>query len=173
MHHAEYSNFSSGGDLKERYEEVVMSAEALFADQSNWVCNAANLSSLLWHLYLSVDKNVNWAGLYVQNPEKPNELILGPFQGKVACQNIRIGKGVCGVAAETKKTQLVNNVEEFPGHIACDGETKSEIVVPIVSNDGQVKGVIDIDCLNLNGFNEIDQQYLEKLADLLIKYCKW
>lgn len=174
MHHAEYTNFDSNGNLKEAYEQVVLSADALFQDQANWVCNTANLSSLLWHLYISTNKQVNWAGIYVQNPEKPDELILGPFQGKVACQNIKIGKGVCGVAAETKKTQLVKNVEEFPGHIACDGETKSEIVVPIITEGtGEVKGVIDIDCLKLGGFNEIDQEYLEKLAHLLVKYCKW
>lgn len=104
------------------------------------------------------------------------QLILGPFQGKVACQTINFGRGVCGAAAESGKTQLVHNVEEFPGHIACDGDSKSEIVVPIVADkDGEKKvvAIIDIDCAVLNGFDEVDQKNLEALAELLGKSCDW
>ncbi|CAN6672562.1 free methionine-R-sulfoxide reductase [Trichomonascus vanleenenianus] len=171
MHHADYTSFGEQSK-KEAYEMALMSAEAL-CDQSNWVANTANIASLLWHMYISLDAQVNWAGFYVQDPAVEGQLILGPFQGKVACQTIKVGSGVCGTAAQSKQTQLVPEVDKFPGHIACDGETKSEIVVPIVDTDGTVRGVIDIDCLALNGFDETDQAYLEKIAQLLIKACKW
>ena len=103
--------------------------------------NLANAASLLWHALHALpspSKNVNWAGFYVLDPKKAEQLILGPFQGKVACQTIAFGRGVCGKAAQTGKTQLVPNVEEFPGHIACDSESASEIVVPI-TQDGKVR----------------------------------
>nr|RBQ90808.1 hypothetical protein FVER53263_02712 [Fusarium verticillioides] len=97
--------------------------------------------------------------------------------GKVACQTIKFGKGVCGAAAATQETQLVRDVEEFPGHIACDGDSKSEIVVPIVvtQDDGSKKlvAIIDIDCAELNGFDEVDKVHLEQLAALLAKSCDW
>lgn len=172
-HHADYANYSAGLSKEETLESVVMAYEALSADTSNWVANLANASSLLWHAYHSLGVQVNWAGFYVLNPEMPaTELILGPFQGKVACQIIQIGKGVCGAAAEQKKTQLVPNVNEFPGHIACDGETQSEIVVPIVK-DGRALGVLDIDCLTLGGFDEEDVKWLEKLAQRVAESCRW
>lgn len=105
------------------------------------------------------------------------QLILGPFQGKVACQTIPFGRGVCGAVAQTQTTQLVKNVEEFPGHIACDGDSQSEIVVPILSGpDGgekKVVAIIDIDCAVLNGFDEVDKKNLEQLADLLSRSCDW
>jgi L-methionine (R)-S-oxide reductase len=144
--------------------------------QDNWIANTANISSLLWHMYKSLNgrlERVNWAGFYVLDPKDQSQLILGPFQGKVACQIIKIGRGVCGTAASEKKTQLVKNVEEFPGHIACDGETKSEIVVPIIDEQGVIRGVIDIDCEELDAFDEVDQQNLEKIAGKLVKYCVW
>lgn len=96
--------------------------------------------------------------------------------GRVACQTIPFGKGVCGTAAAKAETQLVPNVEEWPGHIACDGQTKSEIVVPIVLREGQNKkvvGVIDIDCVDLEGFDDVDRKWLEKLAELLARSCDW
>jgi putative methionine-R-sulfoxide reductase with GAF domain len=97
---------------------------------------------------------------------------LGPFQGKVACQTIGFSRGVCGKAAATAVTQLVPNVEAFPGQIACDGDSKSEIVVPIVVA-GKVVAIIDIDCAVLNGFDEVDRLWLEKLASLLAMACIW
>lgn len=153
-----------------------MSAQALIEEQDNWVANTANVASLLWHMYKSLEgpqKHVNWAGFYVRDPKKDNELILGPFHGKVACQSIKIGNGVCGTAAATKETQVVPDVEAFPGHIACDGETKSEIVVPIMGQSGSVAGVIDIDCEQPSAFDEVDKEYLEKLASLLTQHCAW
>ncbi|KAG7192186.1 uncharacterized protein KQ657_001900 [Scheffersomyces spartinae] len=167
MVHADYSNFSLA-DKTEVLDTLLQSYNALAVD--NWVANLSNASSLLWHAYHSLGINVNWTGFYVKNSLNPTELILGPFQGKVACQQIRFGKGVCGAAAASQETQLVPNVTEFPGHIACDGETKSEIVVPLV-RDGITIGVIDLDCLDLEGFDKEDQQYLEKLAQDIVTSC--
>lgn len=116
-------------------------------------------------------------GFYVLDPSSTKQqLILGPFQGKVACQLIPFGRGVCGVAASSQTTQLVQDVEQFPGHIACDSESKSEIVVPIVAEkDGEKKvvAIIDVDCAELNGFDEVDKKNLEQLAELLGKSCDW
>jgi L-methionine (R)-S-oxide reductase len=103
-------------------------------EETNWVCNLANASSLLWHMYHSLgppSSAVNWAGFYVLDARDHDRLILGPFHGKVACQRIEIGKGVCGTAAEEGKTILLGNVRDFPHHIACDADSRSEIVVPI------------------------------------------
>lgn len=170
-HHAEFSNFSSS--LKsEVLQNVVESYKALSESTSNWVANLANASSLVWHAYQLLNIPVNWAGFYVLDPETPSQLILGPFQGKVACQTIQFGKGVCGNAASQNKTQLVHDVNKYPGHIACDGETNSEIVVPIEA-DGRVVGVLDIDCLIKNGFDDEDVKYLEKLAVIISQSNKW
>ena len=108
---------------------------------------------------------VNWVGFYVT---EGNQLVLGPFQGMPACVRIPFGRGVCGVAAETKTTQLVADVHQFPGHIACDSASNSEIVVPIIK-DGNVIGVLDIDSPE-NRFDEVDQRYLEKFVETLLKY---
>ena len=107
--------------------------------------NTANTTSLLWHALHALpfpSNQINWAGFYVLDPKVSNQLILGPFHGKVACQTIALGRGVCGAAAESGQTQLVPDVEKFPGHIACDSKSKSEIVVP-VKVDGKVR------CVNL------------------------
>lgn len=160
--------------------------------------NLSNVASLLWHAYKSLPKpsnSVNWAGtspsstrplspfaskragFYTLDPSSPaDQLILGPFQGKVACQTIRFGRGVCGTAAATQETQLVADVEEFPGHIACDSESKSEIVVPIIVESGpekKVVAIIDIDCAVVKGFDEVDTRYLGELAEMLAKSCDW
>ena len=163
------------------------------------ISNLSNVASLLWHAYKSLPEpsnSVNWAGtsqpsnppplspyaskisgFYTLDSSSPaDQLILGPFQGKVACQTIRFGRGVCGTAAATQETQLVADVEEFPGHIACDSESKSEIVVPIIveSDAGKkVVAIIDIDCAVVNGFDEVDTRYLSELAELLAKSCDW
>ena len=103
--------------------------------------NFSNTASLLWHAYHSLpspSNSVNWAGFYFTDPSNPSRLLLGPFQGQVACQTIAFGRGVCGTAAKEQKTQLVEDVEKFPGHIACDGASKSEIVVPVVQG-GKVR----------------------------------
>jgi len=109
---------------------------------------------------------VNWAGFYVVHPNDPNQLLLGPFQGHVACQFIKFDRGVCGKAAAEGQTVVVKDVEQFPGHIACDANSRSEIVVPIVKN-GKVVAIIDIDCAELEGFDEEDRKGLEKLAGII------
>ncbi|MCQ2770994.1 MAG: GAF domain-containing protein [Clostridia bacterium] len=119
----------------------------------------ANISALI---YDSLE-NLNWAGFYIYNGEK---LILGPFCGKPACTSIAIGRGVCGTAFKAASTQLVKNVHEFPGHIACDSASNSEIVVPIIV-DGSIVGVLDIDSPILNRFDENDKEGLEKLVEYL------
>jgi L-methionine (R)-S-oxide reductase len=155
--------------------------------------NTANTASLLWHALHSLpspSSHVNWAGFYTLDPSNPSQLILGPFQGKVACQTIAFGRGVCGAAAQSRKTQLVPDVEKYPGHIACDSDSRSEIVVPIVANskvrsfadtsryrcqtdDAQVVAIIDIDSAVNDGFDQEDQIYLEQLAKLLSTSCRW
>lgn len=171
-YHADYTTHSSNSGKDEILQSVLDSYEALSYDTRNWVANLANCSSLLWHAYHSMNVDINWSGFYVLNAPKTDELILGPFQGKVACQLIKFGKGVCGNAASSAKTQLVPNVNKYPGHIACDEETQSEIVIPIVFKD-QVVGVLDIDCLTSDGFDETDVKYLEQLANLICMTCDW
>lgn len=175
MAHGDYSRFSET-TKKEVLERIVESYEALAVDQTNWVSNLANAASLIWHGYHSLESpsnTVNWAGFYVTDPNNTSQLTLGPFQGSVACQTIRVGTGVCGTAADKKHTQLVADVEKFPGHIACDGITKSEIVVPIVSKLGVVRGVIDLDNTQLSGFDQEDQKYLQILAEKIEATCQW
>ncbi|KAF4507954.1 hypothetical protein G6O67_004398 [Ophiocordyceps sinensis] len=177
MVHADASNFASGVTKDEAYEQVLLQAKGLFADQRNWACNLANAASLLWHAYKSLpapSSQVNWAGFYVLDPSsKDPQLILGPFQGKVACQTIKFGRGICGTAAASRETQLVDDVDQFPGHIACDGESRSEVVVPIMAEDRAVVAVIDVDCAALGGFDESDKKYLQQLAELLSRSCDW
>ncbi|KAK4248788.1 GAF domain-like protein [Corynascus novoguineensis] len=149
--------------------------------------NLSNAASLLWHAYKSLpspSNQVNWAGFYTLDqtspPSRP-QLILGPFQGKVACQTIAFGRGVCGTAAAEARTQLVADVDAFPGHIACDGDSRSEIVVPIsidVGGEGDEKkkkvvAIIDVDCAAVGGFDDIDRVWLERLAELIAGACDW
>lgn len=147
------------------YKYMNIKLTGLIGSEDDWLANLSNASALLW---LLID-DINWAGFYLY---KNNKLILGPFQGKPACVNIEIGKGVCGTAAETRETQLIKNVHEFPGHIACDCASNSEIVVPIIKDD-QLIGVLDIDAPILNRFDEDDKKGLEKFVETMNKYMKW
>lgn len=132
---------------KEDYELLVQQAQALIANESDWIANTANLSALLFNSL----SDVNFAGVYrLEN----GELILGPFQGMPACVHIPVGKGVCGVAAKTQITQIVPNVHEFAGHIACDSASNSEIVIPIFKNR-KLWGVFDFDSTKLDNFDDI------------------
>jgi len=129
---------------------------ALLGSETDALANASNFVALL---YNALD-DVNWLGLYVL---RGDELVLGPFQGKPACVRIPLGKGVCGTAAATRETQRVRDVHEFPGHIVCDADSRSEIVVPLVI-DGVPAGVLDIDSPSLDRFSETDQAGLEALC---------
>ncbi|THY12074.1 GAF domain-like protein [Aureobasidium pullulans] len=175
MVHADASNFDSNVSKQEAYAQVLEQARGLFFEQRNWVCNLSNAASLLWHCLHALpspSNHTNWTGFYVLDPASPptTQLILGPFQGKVACQTIRFGRGVCGVAAQTKTTQVVRDVEMFPGHIACDAESKSEIVVPVIQN-GEVVAIIDVDCAVKDAFDDEDKKALEELAQLIAESC--
>ena len=120
-----------------QYEELVAQARALLAGETDWIANAANFSAFVFHSL----SDLNWAGFYFHDGR---ELVVGPFQGKPACVRIALGKGVCGTAAQTRQTQVVRDVHEFPGHIACDSASQSEIVVPLVAPDGTLIGRIRI-----------------------------
>lgn len=116
---------------------------------------------------------VNWAGFYVIDKENTNQLILGPFQGQVACQTIQLGRGVCGTTAASGRTSVIMDVDAHADHIACDSHTKSEIVVAIRDTDGRIVGVMDIDCASLDGFDEMDRSYLEQLANIIGRAARW
>lgn len=152
-------NFETKSKL---YNYMNMKVTGLVCEKNDWLASLSNISATIWMLL----KDINWAGFYLY---KNDELILGPFQGKPACTNIALGKGVCGTAAIKLETQLVKNVHEFEGHIACDSDSKSEIVIPI-AKDGRLIGVLDIDSPIYNRFDEEDKQGLEKLVGIMTNY---
>ncbi len=150
---------------KDTYEDLKSFAEGLFYEEGDKLANMSNLASLLYHCL----DQVNWAGFYLY---KDNQLVLGPFHGKPACIRIELGKGVCGTAASTEETQLVRDVHSYPGHIACDGDTNSEIVIPMVK-DGRLLGVLDLDSPVLDRFDAEDQLGLEAILTMLLEACDW
>ncbi len=143
------------------YRELLGQLAALFAGERDGIANAANMSALLF----ATLPNLNWAGFYFL---REHELVLGPFQGKVACVRIPLGRGVCGTAAERRETVIVADVNAFPGHIACDAASRSEIVVPMIQH-GQLKGVLDLDSAELARFDAQDREGLTAAADLLLQ----
>jgi GAF domain-containing protein len=142
----------------EKYKALLPQIEALVAGETDLTANLANVMAALKYSF-----HFFWVGAYLV---KENQLVLGPFQGPVACTRIAFNKGVCGASYSRRQTILVPDVEAFPGHIACSSESKSEIVVPVLK-DGDVKMVLDVDSDKLNDFDETDKIYLEKLADLM------
>jgi len=152
-------------DKRKFYNYLNMKLTGLICEEPDWLANLSNASAILWLLL----DDINWAGFYLY---KNGELVLGPFQGKPACTHIEIGKGVCGTAAKELKAQVVKDVNEFPGHIACDSASSSEIVIPIVK-DEKLIGVLDIDSPILNRFDEEDAIHLQKFVDILNKYVDW
>lgn len=151
-------------DKKELYEAVLPQVEALIRDEENLVANMANLTAVLRDTFQHL-----WIGFYLVIGD---ELVLGPFQGPVACTRISFGKGVCGKSWENKKIIIVQDVDQFPGHIACSAESRSEIVVPGVLDD-RVKFILDIDSRELNEFDETDAHYLQQIVGYLLQYSKW
>ena len=143
---------------QEQYQLLVAQSKALIAGEDDWIANTANLSALLFNNL----HQINFAGVY---RIKNGELILGPFQGQPACVHIQIGKGVCGTVATTLKSEIVPDVHQFSGHIACDSNTNSEIVLPIFDRSGNLWGVFDFDSPQLNNFDNLDEKYLSKIAD--------
>ena len=146
---------------QEKYEALLPQIEALTVYETDLVANLANVSSALHQVF-----SWWWVGFYWV---KENELVLAPFQGSIACTRIAFGKGVCGTAWKERKTQLVPDVEQFPGHIACSSATKSEIVVPIFNQNDEVMGVLDVDSERDDVLDEIDVFYLEKISKMITK----
>lgn len=148
-----------GNNKQELYENLLPQIKSLVECETDEIANMANVSACLKDTF-----NFWWVGFY---RVIDNELVLGPFQGPLACTRIRKGKGVCGTAWQEAKTQIVPDVDAFPGHIACSSLTKSEIVVPIIRN-GEVVSVLDIDSEKLANFDEVDKENLEKLVALFV-----
>lgn len=145
----------------ELYASIAEQLSSLLDGERDFIANASNLSSLVYHSI----PDLNWAGFYFyQN----GELILGPFQGKPACVRIKIGMGVCGTAAQLRQTVVVANVHEFPGHIACDSASNSEIVVPVIQ-DGCLLGVFDVDSPLVGRFDEEDARGLNELIEIFLR----
>lgn len=154
-----FQNISYEGTRSEQFSQVLQQLKALIHDEHNAIANLANASSLL-NYFLN---DINWVGFYLYDGK---ELVLGPFQGLPACIRIPINRGVCGTAAAELRTLVVEDVHEFPGHIACDAASNSEVVVPILK-EGQLYGVLDIDSPLKNRFDQEDRQFLEQFVRIL------
>ena len=146
------------GSKENQYDSILPQISSLLDGESDQIANMANVCAALKEQF-----NFFWVGFYMV---KGNELVLGPFQGPVACTRIKLGKGVCGSAWEQKKTLIVPDVDLFPGHIACSSASKSEIVIPIIRS-GKVIGVLDVDSEELNSFDETDADYLLDILELI------
>jgi GAF domain-containing protein len=151
---------ASAGTQAELHSELIPQARALLQGERDLTANAANLAALIFHTL----PDLNWAGFYWM---KAGELVLGPFQGKPACVRIALGKGVCGTAARERRTVIVPDVHEFPGHIACDSASRSELVVPVVHH-GTLAGVLDLDSPLLRRFDESDARALEQVVEVFL-----
>lgn len=153
---AEELVINQAADKQARYESLMPQIKSLVEGEEDLVANLANIAAALKY-----GMSFFWVGFYLVKGE---ELVLGPFQGPIACTRIKPGKGVCGTSWSEDKTLIIPNVDEFPGHIACSSDSKSEIVVPI-HKDGKIIGVLDVDSDQLEGFDETDQKYLEQLEN--------
>lgn len=147
------------GKRADVYQSLLPQIKALVKGESNLIANLSNICAALRQSF-----NFFWVGFYLVDSEK--ELVLGPFQGDIACTRIKKGKGVCGTAWQNKSTIIVPNVNEFEGHIACSSLSKSEIVVPVVKNN-KVKLILDVDSHLFDDFNEVDKKYLEQLSQII------
>lgn len=151
----------TGETKAEKYESLFKQIKALTETEADSIANLSNFCSAIKY-----GMNFYWVGFYIVKQE---ELVLGPFQGTVACTRIKKGKGVCGSSWLTKETIIVDDVDQFPGHIACSSASKSEIVIPIIKND-QVIAVLDVDDDNYASFDKTDQHYLEKLISITLNW---
>jgi len=154
---AESIAFSKAADRTTRYEEIVPQISALIDGESDLVANLANVSAVLKEAF-----GFFWVGFYLK---KEGQLVLGPFQGSLACTRIDFEKGVCGHAYTTGETVIVPDVDEFPGHIACASASRSEIVVPIRDASGEIVGVLDVDSDRLNDFSGVDAEGLNRIVE--------
>lgn len=158
---AETLIISQSADKALKYKTLVPQIEALISGEPDLIANLANIAAALKQAM-----NFFWVGFYLV---KNNELVLGPFQGPIACTRIALGKGVCGASWKEKKVFIVPNVDEFPGHIACSSDSKSEIVLPAIIN-GEVTLVLDVDSDTLNDFDETDALYLKQIVDMIERF---
>ena len=156
---AESIAYSRGADRKTLYDEVVPQIRALVAGEPDLTANLANIAAVLKEAF-----GFFWVGFYL---EKEGQLVLGPFQGPLACTRIEPGKGVCGTAFSENRTLIVPNVDEFPGHIVCSSDSKSEIVLPIPDGKGGLAGVLDVDSDELSDFSETDADGLEEVVEVI------
>ena len=150
---------------RERYQEIERRLDALLEGEPDPVANAANTAAVIYECV----PDLNWAGFYFA---RDTELVLGPFQGRVACVRIPVGRGVCGTAVAERRTILVDNVHRFDGHIACDASSNSELVVPLLLDDGACLGVIDLDSPHLDRFDDEDREGIERLAAVWMKHTR-
>jgi len=157
------STIDSSATPEKLYQQLCEELRSLISGESDWIANLANASALLFHSL----PDLNWAGFYLL---RADELVVGPFQGRPACVRIALGRGVCGTAAAERRSIVVPNVDEFPGHIACDSASKSEIVVPMIVGE-RLLGVLDVDSPKLSRFNEEDQKGLERFVSTLLAGC--
>jgi GAF domain-containing protein len=149
----------------ERYAALRAEIAAVIAGETSATARYATAASMLTHAF---PETYFWCGFYLVDPLKPRELVVGPYQGTLGCLRIPFGKGVCGAAAETRETIIVPDVHAFPGHIACDSRSNSEIVVPVFDRSGALAGVLDVDSTSFNSFDDIDARGLEAIcAELL------
>lgn len=147
------------------YAQVEAEILSVTDGEFNVIANMASVSCLLNLAF----EDYFWVGFYIVDVEKEEELVIGPYQGTLGCLRISFDRGVCGVAAKTGKTQIVENVHAFPGHIACDSQTNSEIVVPVFNKHSELIAVFDVDSTKLSTFNEVDQLWLEKIINKVFK----
>lgn len=148
-------------NIEEAYENLLVELPSLLEGETNQTARYATAAGLLAQTF---QPRFFWTGFYLVDPLKPDELVVGPYQGTLGCLRIPFGKGVCGAAAAEGKTQLVPDVHAFPGHIACDSRSNSEIVVPVFDPHGTLAGVLDVDSTEFDAFDETDQRYLERLV---------
>lgn len=152
-------------DDKQRLQYMNLLLKGQLDSEKDGLANLSNASAII----MGCVEDLNWAGFYLL---REGELVLAPFQGKPACNRIKIGRGVCGTAVETREIQLVDDVELFPGHIACDGDSKSELVIPIIK-DEKVYGVLDLDSPIDSRFTELEKEYFIKFVETLNEYMDW
>jgi len=155
---AEELNILKNISKEQKYQELLPQIEALISDEPDLIANMANVAAVI-----KTATNYLWAGFYLVKGE---ELVLGPFQGSIACARIKKGNGVCGVAWLSQETQIVPDVDAFPGHIACSGDSKSEIVVPGIKN-GKVQFILDVDSSTINELDATDARFFEQIVELL------
>ena len=149
----------------EKYKYMLILLKGQLSSETDNLANISNASAIV----ITCMKRLNWAGFYIL---REDELVLGPFQGLLACNRIKVGKGVCGIAVLEQKVQRIENVHEFPGHIACDSASNSELAIPIIK-DEKVYGVLDLDSPEKGRFTELEQKYMMKFVEILNEYVDW